>query len=50
MICNTAAFNPVHTHTCSFLSTFRRYFNALLETNHETPYGLPAHMAARLYL
>ena len=50
MTYNTAAFNPVRTNAHSFLSALRRFFNALLEVNHETPFGLPADMAAKLYL
>ena len=50
MTCNNVAFNPIHVHAPSFLSALRRFFNALLETNRATPCGLPANMAARLYL
>ena len=50
MTCNSVAFNPVRTNAHSFLSALRRFFNALLEVNHETPFGLPADMAAKLYL
>ena len=50
MTYNSIALNPVHTRKHSFLSTLRRFLNALVMTNTETAYGLPANMAARLYL
>ena len=50
MTCNDVVFKPDHAGTHSILSALRRFFNALLETNRETPYGLPTDMAVRLYL
>ncbi|MDO4868029.1 MAG: hypothetical protein Q4C10_16000 [Clostridia bacterium] len=50
MTYNTAIFNPARANGHSFLSALRRFFNAMLETNVETDYGLPVVMAGRLYL
>ena len=50
MTCNTVSLNPVHVNAHSFLSALRRFFSALLKSNAERPYDLPANMAARLYL
>ena len=50
MTYNTGILNPVRANRHSFLTALRRFFNAMLEANKETAYGLPADMAARLYL
>ena len=50
MTCKTAAFKPVHIDVRAILAAIRRFVNAMLEVNEQTPFGLPADMAARLYL
>lgn len=42
--------HKAHTDKTHLLSAIKRFFAAVFATRDETPYGLPADMAARLYL
>lgn len=44
------AAHTAHTAHDSLLSAIKRFFAAVFATRNETSYGLPADMAARLYL
>ena len=50
MTYNGPAINLSLAKRHSFLGSIRNFFKAMLETNAETPYDLPADAAARLYL